>query len=101
MATYELMYILRPDLDEEGLGQTLTTIDGLIARAGATVTKVDKWGRRRLAYPIKGFNDGFYVVTLLEAEPEMPAEIYRLLRIQETVLRSLITRVEESRRAEE
>lgn len=58
------------------------------------LTSIEEWGKRRLAYPINDLNEGYYVLMTCEAKPELPAEIDRVMKITENVMRSLITAVE-------
>lgn len=95
MAHYELMYILRPDLDEEQMQAQVDAVSQMVSQSGATVDKVDKWGRRRLSYPIAGHEDGFYVLVTFEGSGPVSNEITRLLNISESVIRSIVVRVDE------
>lgn len=95
MAQYELMYILKPDLDEERLQGTIDAITNQVTQAGGTVANVDKWGRRRLAYPISKHEEGFYVVVAFSGTGTIANEITRLLNISEDVMRSIIVRQDE------
>ncbi|MCY0884411.1 MAG: 30S ribosomal protein S6 [Firmicutes bacterium] len=95
MAAYEAMYILKPDLGEEELAQAIERVQGLIGQAGGTVDQIDKWGKRRLAYPINGYNDGYYVVTTFNGDGNVANELTRLMGIQEVILRSMVVRAGE------
>ena len=92
MNKYELAVVLRPDLDEEAKAAEMQKIQDLIARFEGTVTKVDDWGKRKLAYEIAKVNEGFYSFTTFEAPAAAPAEIEARMRIMENVLRYLIIR---------
>lgn len=95
MRAYELMYIIRPDLDEE---QTLANIErfkGLLESQGATIQNIDKWGKRHLAYEVKDFVDGFYTLVNFQAEPKAVAELERVLKISDEVIKHLIVSKEE------
>ncbi len=95
MAQYELMYIVRPDLDDEHIDATVARITQVVQQAGGSDDTVDRWGRRRLAYPIAGFDDGVYVVETFTGTGTIGNEITRLLRIDEDVLRSIVVRTDE------
>ena len=65
-----------------------------MVEAEGTLTSIEEWGKRRLAYPIDDLTEGYYVLMTCEAKPELPAEIDRVMKINENVMRSLITAVE-------
>lgn len=92
MRAYELMYIVRPDLDEESTKAVIERFQNLITEQGGQVEKVDEMGKRRLAYEINGFNDGYYVVVNFKGESGLTAELERQLRLSDQVLRHLIVR---------
>ena len=92
-ANYEAMYILDPSLNEEAVAALVAKFKAVV-EANGTVSEVDEWGKRRLAYPINDLNEGYYVLMTCEAKPELPAEIDRVMKITENVMRSLITAVE-------
>jgi small subunit ribosomal protein S6 len=92
---YEMMYILRPDLDEEGVAASMAKVSGLVTSNGGEVTKSEPWGRRRLAYPIKQCRDGQYVLMQYKLDPKASAEVERTLRISEEVIRYLIIRLDD------
>lgn len=93
---YEMMYILRPELDEEGVQASIEKISALVAANGGEVTKTEPWGRRRLAYPIKDCRDGQYVLMHYKLEPKATTELERTLRITDEVLRYLVVRLDKS-----
>ena len=88
-ANYELVMILKPDLGEEATAALVEKFKTLIEQHG-TVAEVDEWGKRRLAYPINDINEGYYVLVTFTAEPALPAELDRQMRINDSVMRSLI-----------
>jgi small subunit ribosomal protein S6 len=92
---YELLFVLTPDLTEEDVAAATERITALITNRGGEVTKVDAWGRRRLAYPIRHRLDGYYTVVRFRLEPRLLEEVDRSLRLTEQVLRHLIVRAEE------
>ena len=92
-AKYEVLYIINPTLAEDNI-QTLVEKFKKIVEEFGTLTSVDEWGKRRLAYPIIDLNEGYYVMMNCEVKPEFPAEIDRVFGITEGIMRSLITVVE-------
>ena len=90
---YEILYIINPTLDEEGIKAIMEKFKAMVEAEG-TLTSIEEWGKRRLAYPINDLNEGYYVLMTCEAKPELPAEIDRVMKITENVMRSLITAVE-------
>lgn len=93
MNKYEVMVIVKP-AEEEAINATIEKIEALIARVGGTVEKVDRWGKRRLAYPVKKFIDGFYVLVNFESVPAEIKEIDRVMKINDEILRHLIVKHE-------
>lgn len=95
MNKYELTLILSAKLEDEERAEALETIKGFISRFGGTVSNVDEWGKRRLAYEIQKMREGFYYFIQFEtSEIDCPAELEARLRIMETVLRYLCIRQE-------
>jgi small subunit ribosomal protein S6 len=92
---YELMFVLAPDLQEEGVTATTERINTLITNRGGEITKVDTWGRRRMAYPIRRHVDGYYTIMRFRLESHLTEELDRNLRLTEQVMRHLIVRAEE------
>ena len=90
---YEAVYILNPELGEEQIAALVERFKGVV-EANGTVSEVDEWGKRRLAYPINDLMEGYYVLMTMDAKPEFPAELDRVFKITEGVMRSLITDVE-------
>jgi small subunit ribosomal protein S6 len=90
---YEILYIINPTLDEEGIKAIVEKFKAMVEAEG-TLTSIEEWGKRRLAYPINDLTEGYYVLMTCEAKPELPAEIDRVMKITENVMRSLITAVE-------
>ena len=89
MTNYEVMFIIDPTLEDEAKEATVETVKGIIEADGA-VDKVDVWGMRKLAYPIQKKNEGYYVVIEFKANPTLPKELDRRLRISDNVIRHLI-----------
>ena len=90
MRDYETMFILKPDLEEEAVEAAITRFQELIAEEGGTVTNVNKWGRRRLAYEIEGYGEGVYVIMEFSAEARVARELERVFRITDEVIRYLM-----------
>jgi small subunit ribosomal protein S6 len=91
---YELMAVLAPDIAEEAMPGELERITGYITTGGGEVTELvttSPWGRRRLAYPIRDYRDGFYALYNFSTEPEQIDELERELRLNNQVIRSLVT----------
>ena len=80
---------------EDHLLEVIAQFGELMTNNGATVEKVDEWGKRRLAYPINFKNEGYYVLVNFTAAPEFPRELERNFEINENIMRYLVTRVEE------
>ena len=95
MNKYELGVVFKPNLEEDALKEELNRVQELVARFGGTIEKVDEWGKRRLAYEIKYFTEGFYTFITFTSESSAPAEIESRMRIMENVLRYLIIREDE------
>ena len=93
MNKYEVMFIVKP-AEEEATNAVIENVEALSARVGGTVEKVARWGKRRLAYAVKKFTDGFYVLINFEAAPAEIKEIDRVLKINDEVLRHLIVKHE-------
>ncbi len=90
MRAYEAMIVLAPTLDEAALEAAIERFSGVITNQGGELTHVDRWGRRRLAYEIEGHRDAFYVLISFQAEPGSTAELERVLRISDGVLRFVV-----------
>jgi len=89
---YETMYIIDPTLEEEAIHEVVERFSNLIKDQGGEVEKIDEWGKRRLAYPIKDHREGYYVVMNFSAEADVPQELERVYKITDSVLRYLIIR---------
>jgi len=89
---YEVMVILDPDLDERTVAPSLETYLNVVRQDGGTVDEIDVWGKRRLAYEINKKNEGIYAVVQLQAEPATVKELDRQLTLNESVVRTKVTR---------
>lgn len=90
MRDYELIFIIHPDLDESAFNDIVARIQGWITGAGGEIVKVDLWGKRKLAYPIRKQTEGQYVLIESKMEPSENAELERNLGLLEPVMRYLI-----------
>ena len=93
MRDYELVVILSPELAEEDIPAAIDRLSQLIADRGGEVKDIDRWGRRKLAYPINKHLEGNYLVTQVRLDPNRTSDVEAGLRISEEVLRHLLIRV--------
>jgi len=89
------MFILRPDLEEEAIKELVARFQEIVTSRGGEVTQVNEMGRRRLAYPIKHFREGYYVVLNFNSKPDASEELNRVARITDSVIRHMIIRDDE------
>ena len=95
MKAYELLYIIRPDLDEEATTALVDRLSGLVASNGGDNLTVEKWGKRRLAYEIQDYKEGQYILMNFEGEGRTSLEIERVMKISDDVIRFLTVRKED------
>ncbi len=95
---YELMFIVRPDMTEEDLDKLIGTLQSVVPTAGGTVQKVEKMGKRRLAYTVRRFHDGIYVLMVVEGGGPVIHELERRLRVTEPVIKFLTVRIDEEQK---
>jgi small subunit ribosomal protein S6 len=91
---YELVVIYRPDLGEEEGPAAFERVTKAVTERGGTLTKSEPWGKRRLAYPIKKFNEGTYFLAQFQLDPKGVRDLNAQLKVSEQVLRHMIVRVE-------
>lgn len=91
MRKYEVMYIIRPDVEQEALQALVDKFNGIISNGGE-VTKTDVIGKRRLAYEINKLRDGYFVLVHFNATAEVVNELDRVMKITDEVIRTLIVR---------
>ena len=91
---YELMYIVRPTVDEQSLATVNEKVDKFVSANGGELVKREDWGKRRLAYPIAKFTEGFYSVLQFNLPAPSVRTLERSLELTEEILRFLVTRVE-------
>ncbi len=94
MRKYEVVFVHRPDLDEEKSTALIERFKDLIETHGGEVLKIDKWGKRRLAYEVKDLREGVYIIAHMNAEPKVATELDRVFKITDDVLRHIIVREE-------
>jgi small subunit ribosomal protein S6 len=87
---YELMYIVRPTVAEDALPASIERVDSIISGLGGEVAENNPWGKRRLAYPIEKFEEGYYIVSKIRMEPERTRELESQLAISEDVIRHML-----------
>ena len=92
---YEVMYIVRPDVEEADLDKLIEGFEKNVTDGGGEVKSTEKMGRRRLAYTVRKFNDGFYVLMTVVAAGSLMAEIERRLRVSEQVIKFITVRIDE------
>jgi small subunit ribosomal protein S6 len=91
---YEVVYVIQPDLDEEATTAVIDRFSDLVTAQGGEIVKIDKWGKRRLAFEVKDFRDGFYVIMHMNAEPKVADELDRVFKITDSIIRFIIVREE-------
>jgi small subunit ribosomal protein S6 len=96
--TYELMFIVRPDMTDEDLDKLISTLTAVVPTSGGTVKSVDKMGKRRLAYTVRKFHDGLYVLMVVEGGGAVVHELERRLRVTEPVIKFLTVRTDEEQK---
>jgi small subunit ribosomal protein S6 len=93
---YEELFIVKPDAPDEEVDQFVETLRTQLVTAGAVVDKVDKWGKRRLAYRVDKYREGTYVLLQFTSEPGTVKELERRLRVSDVVLKFLTVRIDEN-----
>jgi small subunit ribosomal protein S6 len=93
--TYELMFIVRPDMTDEDLDKLIGTLQAVVPTAGGSIKSVEKMGKRRLAYMVRRFHDGIYILLTVEGGGAVIHELERRLRVTEPVIKFLTVRIDE------
>lgn len=93
MRDYELIVILSPEVPDEEVPANIDKVSEFITARGGTMTEVNRWGKRKMAYPINHFREGNYVLTRFKLEPKVISELEANLKISEKVLRHLLVRL--------
>ena len=91
---YEVLYIIDPAQGEEGIAALVEKFKAMVEAEG-TLSNIDEWGKRRMAYAINDLTEGYYVLMNRETKPEFPAELERVMKITDGILRCLVIAVEE------
>jgi small subunit ribosomal protein S6 len=91
---YELALIMRPEIDEEGQAALIEQLSELLTSEGGEVTEVENWGRRRLAYPIRKTQEGFYYFIQGQFSASMLPELERTIKLNEDILRHMVLRTD-------
>jgi small subunit ribosomal protein S6 len=92
--SYEVMFIVRPDMAEEDLNKLISTLESSVTSSGGTA-KSEVWGKRRLAYKVAKFNDGIFVLLMIEGTGAVIHEVERRLRVTEQVIKFMTVRTDE------
>jgi small subunit ribosomal protein S6 len=95
---YEVMFILRPDVTEEDADKLISGFTASVTNGGGAVKSVEKMGRRKLAYMVRKFNDGNYVLLTIEASGPVVLELERRLRVTEPVIKFITVRIDEEQK---
>ena len=92
MNKYEAMYIVTPEMEDEAIKGVIEKFSGIITANGGEIEKTDEWGRKKRAYPIDYKTEGYYVLVNFAAAPELPRELERNFRNDESILRYMVVR---------
>jgi len=97
MRIYEVLFIIRPDVPEEEIDGIVEPLKSVVTAAGGAIDKVDKWGKRRLAYRVQKYREGYYVLLQLSTENtvETVKEVERRLRVSDTVIKFITVRIDQ------
>lgn len=96
--TYELMFIVRPDMAEEDQDKLISTLETAVAASSGQVKSVERMGKRRLAYTVRKFHDGIYVLLTVEGSGGLIHELERRLRVTEPVIKFITVRIDEEQK---
>ena len=96
--TYELMFIVRPDMAEEDQDKLISTLENAVTSSSGQVKSVERMGKRRLAYTVRKFHDGIYVLLTVEGAGPLIHELERRLRVTEPVIKFLTVRIDEEQK---
>jgi small subunit ribosomal protein S6 len=95
MPNYEIMFIVNPNVVEDEIDKINTQFEGMITSSGGKIGKIEKMGKRRLAYPVDKFTDGFYILFVMTANGAIVREMERRLRVMDPVIKYLTVRMDE------
>ena len=96
--TYELMFVVRPDMADEDLEKLITNLESTVTSAKGSIKSVDRMGKRRLAYTVRKFREGIYVLMTIEGTGTVIHELERRLRVTEQVIKFLTVRIDEEQK---
>ena len=95
MRKYEIMYIIRPNIEDEAKKALVERFNNILSENGAEVTEAKEWGKRRLAYEINDFRDGYYMLIQVSSTAEAVQEFDRLAKISEDIIRHIVIKKED------
>src|ERR1700674_4156739 len=95
---YELMFIVRPDMVEEEQDKLISTLESAVSSSGRQVKSMERMGKRRLAYPVRRFHDGIYILLTVEGGGALIHDLERRLRVTEPVIKFLTVRIDEEQK---
>jgi len=96
--TYELMFIVRPDMADEDLEKLISTLEATVTAAQGSIKSIDRMGKRRLAYVVRKFREGVYILLTIEGAGTVVYELERRLRVTEPVIKFLTVRIDEEQK---
>ncbi|HEX6773166.1 MAG TPA: 30S ribosomal protein S6 [Acidobacteriaceae bacterium] len=96
--SYEVMFIVRPDIEDADVDKLIAGLEHTITQGGGSVKSTEKLGRRKLSYMVRKFNDGNYVLLVIQAEGSLVAEVERRLRVTEPVIKFITVRMDEEQK---
>lgn len=94
MRQYETIFIINPDLDESQTNDVIEGVKAAIESGGGKVLRVDLWGKKKLAYAVKQYNDGYYVLLVFESNPEFISQLNGHYRITERIIKHIVVQFE-------
>ena len=95
---YEVMFIVRPDVEDADLDKLIEGFQQTVTNGGGTLRSTEKLGRRKLAYTVRKFNDGNYVLLTIDADGKLVAELERRMRVSEPVIKFITVRMDEEQK---
>ena len=96
--TYELMFIVRPDMADEDLDKLMSTLETIVTSAAGSIKSIDRMGKRRLAYMVRKFREGVYILMTIEGAGSVVHELERRLRVTEPVIKFITVRIDEEQK---
>ena len=94
MRQYETIFIINPDLDESQTNDVIEGVKTAIESDGGKILRVDPWGKKKLAYAVKQYNDGYYVLIVFESSPEFVTQLNGHYRITERIIKHIVVQFE-------